>query len=127
MYRKGISDETNDATLNKILEKVSEICESVLVMGDFNFPDIDRKISWSCFYDKLQDIFLTQNVEEFTRVRGNNQPDLIITRQPNCTENLEALNVIGNSHYCVLFIDFLYKTEQTKRTDKIKRNFFKGN
>lgn len=41
--KNGISDETNNATLNNILEKVSEISECVLAMGDINFSDIDWK------------------------------------------------------------------------------------
>jgi len=64
---------------------------SLLVMGDFNLPDIDYKKftvdaandSYQArFFNTTQDLFFTENVLEHTRFRSGNQPsrlDYVLT------------------------------------------------
>ena len=70
---------------NALIEKISELCQTndhIVLMGDFNFSDID----WNCsgtlnqshpFVECLDNKFLSQIVDKPTR--GKNYLDLVIT------------------------------------------------
>ena len=68
----------------KMMEQAITISNSkrLLIMGDFNLPEIDYEAydvrgaadSFPCrFFDLTQDLFLVQNVFNFTRVRNGQQ------------------------------------------------------
>ena len=88
----------------------------LLLMGDFNFPDInwiDTYCSSSStslsakFLEVIQDSFLIQHVQEPTRHQPDQQPsvlDLIITQDPDSIMNLTHLPPLGCSdHECLLW------------------------
>ena len=86
IYRKGRSTVTNNKLLNKTIQKVSRMYEKVIICGDFNFPEINWETfnvnagpysAPSQFLSCLNNCYLSQNVSEFTRIRGNNKPSLI--------------------------------------------------
>ena len=102
IYRSPTSVESNNSKLLEIFQIISQQYShtQLLLMGDFNFPDInwvDSHCSSSStslsakFLDVIQDSFLTQHVEEPTRHQPDQQSsvlDLIITRDSNSITNI---------------------------------------
>jgi hypothetical protein len=85
-----------------------------LIMGDFNFGDIDWNMMQSGsigkdFMDLVHDQYLTQHVNIGTR--GQNILDLVITSEPDMVEDLEVVNPIANSDYCAVVWRLVVKTE----------------
>jgi len=86
-------------------------CNRLLIMGDFNLPEIDYEgfdvrgtpDSYPCrFFDMTQDLFLVQNVFNFTRVRNGQQPsklDYVFTFHDNEVEDMKYLSPIGLSDH----------------------------
>ena len=82
IYRSLTSSRDNNRLLLEQLERANDIAgeNRVLIMGDFNIPDIDwinrdvlpgaPKIDRDV-YKKMQDCFLYQHVTKPTRFRGN--------------------------------------------------------
>jgi len=92
----------------KLLREVSN--SHVLIMGDFNYPDID----WSTctntsacastvdFLLTVDDCFLSQHVQAPTR--GNAVLDLIMSRYPDLVSDVQILHPLGSSdHNMILF------------------------
>ena len=91
-YRRGESCESNNRLLLDTLKQISEKNYShLLVLGDFNLPDIDWEF-WTTssntdsfekkFIECIRDCFLFQHITEYTRQRGNDRPstlDLVFT------------------------------------------------
>ena len=80
VYRSPNNTEANDDLLYKGLNISAK--NNVLIMGDFNYPDIDWDTNTSSrhgkrFLDTINDNFLIQNVNIPTR--GDNILDLILT------------------------------------------------
>ena len=83
----------------------------LLLMGDFNFPEIDwinnrvkgsQESELQRFYDQLQDKFLVQKVCKPTRVRGNQKPSLInlvISKDENIIDGIQHLAPLGSSDH----------------------------
>ena len=103
-------------------------------MGDFNFPTInwDEGIAQGnaenniaqLFVDKVRDCFWSQQVDQFTRKRGQNRPsllDLIIVNENNMIDNLLYNSPLGLSDHCLL--SFQYSCYIDYPTSKRKRYF----
>ena len=102
-----------------IREAASKSYSHVLMMGDFNYPDINWK-NWTTksentdnqefkFIECIRDNFLSQHVQEPTRVRGNDTPnllDLIFINEKNMIENIEYQSPLGKSDHSVLSFKF---------------------
>ena len=102
---------------------------NLLVVGDFNKPDI----VWSDpenihatgrngekFLQCVQDAYLTQHVTQPTRYRGDqkrNTLDLILSNQDDCIDNLEYIPPLGKSDHCGLLFNMLV-TEEVKNNEK---------
>ena len=86
---------------SKLLEALQIISQQyghtqLLLMGDFNFPDINWVLqqSYIIICQIPQDSFLTKHVQEPTRNQLDQRPsvlDLIITRDPDSVMNLTHL------------------------------------
>jgi len=80
IYRSPNSDAHNDAEIFSLINTVAGLNNTqILLVGDFNFPDIDWNI-WSsnhgssqstAFIDVLRDNMLLQHVTMPTRARGS--------------------------------------------------------
>ena len=104
-------------------EEVESLYESIkrftnkshcLVMGDFNYGDIDWGLMQSgCigkdFMDLIHDQYLTQHVEKGTR--GQTILDLVISSEPDMVEDLEVVNPVANSDHCAVVWRLVVKTE----------------
>ena len=91
----------------------------VLMMGDFNLPNVDWE-SWNNksdntetqdykFIQCIQDNILYQHVNKPTRWRGTDTPhvlDLVFTNEENMVSEMEYLSSLGKSDHCVLQFQF---------------------
>ena len=88
--------------------------KDVLILGDFNFPEIDWKTQ-SCtagtghsaysFLESTRDAFLTQHQCEPTRYRcgqRSNILDLVFTRREETISGITTSAAIGKSDHCTL-------------------------
>ena len=88
IYRSPNSTEEGALNMNKLISRISERFNgnSILLVGDFNYRDIDWKKDMSNtndshvaskFLDCVHENFLYQLVEEPTHQRGSQTPSLI--------------------------------------------------
>ena len=82
--------------------------KDTIIMGDFNFRDIDWKFMEGTsgeaneFMNLIDDCFLTQHVMEATR--GNNILDLVLSTESGMVEDVEVKCPVDNSdHNVILF------------------------
>ena len=139
IYRPPNADPLQNEMIRETVQKLGSSKGQVLICGDFNFPQINwventvkggEMSEQSKFLDSCQDVFMHQNVRDFTRVRGNDEPsllDLILTKHPLEVENLQHKAPIGSSDHCVLAFDMLIDRTESRQENEWKRNFFKGN
>ena len=139
MYRRGESSEDNNELLFKTMRKMADMKYShLLLMGDFNFKEIDWKDSFYTgnntdhaafkFIECVRDCFLFQHVTEHTRQRGNDNPstlDLIFSNEENMVSNLDILAPLGKSDHAI--IKFTINCEMNYQQPQIKKLFNKGN
>jgi hypothetical protein len=115
IYNSPNATPAHKELINKaVLEASRSKASHVLLIGDFNYPEIDWK-QHSCsaaethpsslFLRTFQDSFLTQHVTEPTHHRGDqtaNVLDLILTNEIGMVEDLEYLDPLGKSHHSTL-------------------------
>ena len=102
IYRSPSSTADNDSLLCHLINQICAYRNSEpIIMGDFNFRDIDWD-KWdstttnkgeNLFLSNLRDNFLFQHVHTPTRARGSQTPhilDLVITKD-EILENIEYL------------------------------------
>ena len=137
IYKSPSSNEENLRLLNDMIRNinVNDVYSHVLILGDFNFPDIDWS-SWSSrdsrsqeFIESLRDGYIEQMVDKPTRFRLNQLPsvlDLILVNDSNSIQNIDYLSPIGNSDHIVLRFNYKCYIDLTcENTSKL--NYFKGN
>ena len=96
--------QENDRLLCDLIAEVSG--RPLLLMGDFNYPDIDwcashgQSVSSQNFVNCVEEGFLTQHVTEGTR-KGSIL-DLVITSEPDMIDAVTVLDNFGNSDHNVL-------------------------
>ena len=94
---------------------MEQVHNNVLIVGDFNFPDIDWNSCHSrgndlcsiMFLDTIQNNFLNQYVDFPTRIRGSDTPhifDLVLT-DVLLIEKIDYLAPLGKSDHSVLLIE----------------------
>ena len=120
IYRSDNEAEENTNNLTSLIrEAASKTYLHILLMGDFNYPNIDWN-NWTTksentesqefkFIECIQDNFLCQYIQEPTRARGNNTPnllDLIFTNEKNTVNNIKYQSPLGKSDHSVLTFKF---------------------
>lgn len=139
VYRSPSSTPDDDAKLHNMLGKLSSLnTAEVIIMGDFNHPDIDwetittnRSTSHSSqhFIDAVRDAYLHQHVSQPTRYRHGQTPhllDLILSSSENAINNVECHAGIGLSDHLV--ISCTIEVMQNRLTEGNPRyNYNKGN
>jgi len=90
-----------------LCDMIREACGKPLVlMGDFNFPDIDWTRSHGPstasqkFVDCVDEVFLTQHVQHATR--KNAVLDLVLTSEPDMVDCVSVLGSLGTSDHSIL-------------------------
>ena len=139
-YRSPQSSKENNLKLLSVMDKAVNQCgyDRILIMGDFNFRDIDYN-NYSVnaddsseafkFFNKTQDLYLIQNVTEATRKRSGTQEsmlDYIFTNEDNLVDNLQYLTPLGKSDHVCLVWNYTVSVEENTSKQK-KFNYWKGN
>ena len=138
IYRSPNCSLENTNELLSLFPSISKMGFShILVVGDFNFKEINWKTNMSTvsenhistkFFECCRDSYFYQHVLEPTRERIANEPstlDLIFTNEENMLSNLQYLPGLGKSDHCILSFDFNCYIEKEAVSFK-KFNFFKG-
>ena len=139
-YRSPNSVMENDEHLINILASTKRLhVRHVLVMGDFNYPQIDwhaGKVEGSddsCqvwFYEIVQDLFWIQYVDFPTRFRVDQIPsqlDLVFTNQEYAIDEIKSSAPLGKSDHMVLTWNYqLHSHFSTSQARTPKHNFNRG-
>ena len=126
-------------SLNAMLQNMEENCKRIVLTGDFNsnidWKNLEEKSmenSWNHkILEIMYDFVLTQHIEQYTRVRGTDNPsllDLLFTRNENEVENIEYNSPLGKSDHVVLKWNYIVAydiLEYEERHDK-QYNFKRG-
>lgn len=106
-YNSPNSSDEEVAELLRLINNIGN--KNVLLMGDFNYPNIDWNTlntdsRGSLFLEATLDSFLTQHVHFPTR--GDNTLDLVFTCEESNVEDMSSL-CFSNSDHCGLLWKFL--------------------
>ncbi|KAK7108399.1 hypothetical protein V1264_016145 [Littorina saxatilis] len=139
VYRSPNSSLDNATKLNELLMKaVEDKPEHLLILGDFNYPQIDwnQEISTvgqnhpaSQFLRTYKDAFLTQHQRGCTRFREGQEPslvDLVLSNREDIVQEVSTLAGLGKSDHVTLNVKlawFRKDSEGTKRPNYSKADF----
>lgn len=137
VYRSPNSTVENNVLVNELLARASENRTHVLVVGDFNHPQIDWKEGISPrvtdnpaskFLESVRDSFLVQHVQKPTHYRSEQTPsilDLVFSNEQAMIDSIRHEAPVGKSHHQTLLFKFRCYTE--KKSHGVQRfNFAKG-
>ena len=122
IYKSPNSSHENNQNLNENLEWASNRFKEVIIVGDFNLPDVNwtnnsaSSACSQCFLETLTDSSYCQLVTENTRFRSGQNPsllDLVLVSDPNLVSSIEYLEPFGKSDHCTL--RFVAKNKQNLR------------
>ena len=89
---------------------MASIKTPLLILGDFNFADINwvtklgNNVNSNKLVGTMNDLFLEQLVNTPTREISNNILDLILNNSPEVVQNINVLESLGNSdHNIIMF------------------------
>ena len=131
VYRGPGSSTEEDKRLLDALESCRARSQRVIIVGDFNIPEVDWTYQ-ECPVDApgekfllwLQDKALYQHVYSSTRFRENQRPsllDLIFTSNEGDVSSVDILAPLGKSDHTV--ICFTLHLHKMKSKPKMSRNF----
>ncbi|KAG1701354.1 Ribosome biogenesis protein bop1-B [Nymphon striatum] len=139
IYRSPTLDRgsvENNELLNELINEMSNKGHThLLLMGDFNFPGINWD-TWNTRSDSLDSLeykfiecvmgnYLHQHVNEPTRARGSDNPnilDLILTNEENMITSIDYQSPLGKSDHRVLRFNFNCYTKIPQK-DKTRRRY----
>ena len=138
VYRSPSSVLDKDCELFKSIRDfiLSHRCSNLLLLGDFNAPNImwDEGVSTGGFSSRLfhlvQEEDWTQHVREPTRYRAGQQPsllDLVFTNETHLVDRIQISEPLGKSYHAVPEFDFLCYWTCKLTSTKLLRNFSKAN
>ena len=134
IYRSPSSSCDNNDNINKLINDISSSkAKFKLIVGDFNFADINwnkwegHTVASNNFLHTIQGLFLMQHITFPTRARGSNEPSLLdlVISNDDFIDNIEYLSPLGKSDHSVLSISC--KIQQQMEDYGIKLNYNKGN
>ena len=139
VYRSPNSSNEENNNINKQLEALSGENSHILVMGDFNFPDIDwkrwvkprskKKDKEFFFLESIRNCFLYQHVKNPTRSRVGKRAtllDLIFSNEKGMVSNIVHESPLGASDHACITFSFNCYLDITNSTLK-KPDFHKAN
>ena len=124
VYRSPNSNEVDN---NKLIEQINYVCtkscvnrDKLVLLGDFNFPEIDwtredttiRDENNKCnvFLSCVHENYLTQFIKQDTHARGEQTPtliDLVLSNYPDFIFDIKFSNPFGNSHHSAISASLL--------------------
>src|SRR3989442_9919139 len=125
-YRAPNSKQINDEALYSLISRVSK--EVVVIMGDFNFPELDWGRPESIkdshpFIECISNNFLTQAVDEPTRLK--NYLDLVLCSDPSLIYNVCVEEPFETSDHQIITFSMATK-EWVCKHNKQFNNYFKA-
>ena len=138
IYRSPNSTVENNLLVNELLVKMSKKYTNILIMGDFNHPDINwsdinsplaKSKQSSEFIKSLHDSFLHQHVHTPTHYQpGNNATriDLILTSELNMVSGLNQCVPLGKSHHNVITFDLQVRNSAQNLRNNSKFIYSRG-
>ncbi len=136
IYRSPASLENNDIKLcNMLIHALSLPYKDSIIIGDFNFANINwelkrataRSTSIDLFLDTINDLFLEQLVDEPTRVRIGQQSnllDLVLVSNIFIVDEIHMDEPIGKSDHLVLNISIYVDVLESAAIER--RLFYRG-
>ncbi len=139
IYRSPSTNNDNMQSVCNLLQEVDKINTShLLIVGDFNFPEVD----WSnynsntpqnhrlhIFINKILDMFLYQQITEYTRYREQQKRsllDLILTNEEGMVNDIQYVSPLDKSdHVCLIFNTNMYAS--TIENIKPRYAYHRGN
>ena len=139
VYKSPNCEVTNQEKLCRLItQAVERGCKHTLVVGDFNFPEINWA-SWTVntneshpafrFVECLRDNYLCKHVKSNTRYRYGQESscrDLILSVNEEIIENLEIRDKLGASDHNSIIFNIVCQFEKETTTQQ-RPNFYKGN
>lgn len=139
IYRSPNSSQDNTMKLFQLLnETCNEKYTHKIILGDFNFPDIDWN-NWTTtvsenhvafkFLECIRDNFLEQPITQPTRWRDidpGNVLDLVFVDTLDFIKNVEITARLGNSDHLSIELE-IDSYVDCKSTEIKKRNYYRGN
>jgi len=113
VYRSPNSDTDNNENLVKLVDEMCSRGQQIIVMGDFNYPNIDWILldsdsTSTKFLDVVQDNFLTQHVSFGTR--KDNTLDIILTSEADMCQHVKPCGYLGSSDHLMLSAELILET-----------------
>ena len=138
VYRSPNSTEENNTALNKLISNITTRRSQVLMMGDFNLPEInwddltapgrgDNKAN--TFLNTIRDTFMFQHVKSPTHYRGDQDStliDLIFTSEEGSIKNLQHSSPLGKSHHHCLTFQLTIQTSKPTKEKQSKYAYLRG-
>ena len=126
-YRPPSSDMNYLEGLKRSLEKVTVVCDhtNIVLLGDFNFPDIDwdlicpsqPNVLSHYFCDNIVNFYgFSQLIDEPTR--RDAILDLVISNRPESIKNIQILDGIGSSDHNVVSLKLTCKVTRPYQRPK---------
>ena len=138
VYRSPHSTEENNSALIDLINNLPCRNNTIVIMGDFNFPKIDWN-TWTTttsldskeftFIETLGDNFLHQLTKEITRFRGADEPsitDLTITNDEDHVQISNHQSGLRRSDHVIINIE-IGQAHQNQESDKVYMNYNKVN
>ena len=138
MYRSPSSSDTNNDNFNQLFKNMILDRKNVLIMGDFNHPEINwlngispanENNKATQFLEMIRDTFLHQHIKQPTHHRGEQRPtliDLIFTSEEGNVNDIQHKAPLGKSHHQSIVFQYVCKTSDLD--DKRQRFIYdKGN
>lgn len=137
VYRSTSSCDNNNKHLLELIDAaMTHHHTHLVIMGDFNYPEVDFVNSIShlpdnahgtLFLEKIYEHLLKQHINVPTRYREGSNPstlDLVFTNEEFMIDNITTKPPLGKSDHIVLLFDILLYTTQRKYTNH--RNIHKA-
>ena len=131
IYRAPNSEETYNNDLLEEMKDMASIKTPLLILGDFNFPDINwvtklgNNVNSNKLVETINDLFLEQLVNTPTREISNNILDLILTNSPEIVQNINVLESLGNSDHNIIMFNITMNKNDVNNNIKVP-NFNRG-
>ncbi|MGL5708301.1 MAG: reverse transcriptase family protein [Aeromonas sp.] len=136
VYRSPSASMEASTNINSAMHKACTMDDSaIIILGDFNFPNIDfrtglcRGSEAIAFNELTQELGLTEHVQQTTRWReGQNASrlDLALSNEPHLIDKVELEAPLGLSDHAVIYLRVIVTVAIVQPTNSERRNFWKA-
>ena len=138
IYKSPNCNSVNHELLNGLIKQAVELkYTSTVILGDFNFPEIDWS-TWTVsksethpafhFVECIRDNFLYQHTDSYTRFREGQDPsclDLVLSDKEEVIEDLKIGDKLGTSDHASITFDIVCDIQRSEPQYE-RPNFYKA-